>query len=248
VIKLGLIVVGRENSKKTDMKAILAGCLVLLTISGSQAAIIANWTFETSAPATAGPIAPEIGGGTASASVTTGGTVSSPAGNGSAHSFSANGWNPNEYFQFQVSTIGFTGISISWDQVSSGTGPRDFGLFYSTDGANFTQFGASYVVLANAAPNPVWNSTTASGLYSYASDLSSIAALDNLAAVYFRLVDLSTVSASGGTVGTTGTDRVDNVLISGAAVPEPSTWVAGALLALPFGLHGVRYLRSRKRA
>ncbi len=30
-------------------------------------------------------------------------------------------------------------------------------------------------------------------------------------------------------------------------VPEPSTVVAGALLLLPFGLHGFRYLRNRKQ-
>ncbi|MGC3960080.1 MAG: hypothetical protein QM813_19755 [Verrucomicrobiota bacterium] len=34
----------------------------------------------------------------------------------------------------------------------------------------------------------------------------------------------------------------------GAAVPEPSTYLAGLLLGLPFGVRGVRYLRSRKRA
>lgn len=33
-----------------------------------------------------------------------------------------------------------------------------------------------------------------------------------------------------------------------AVVPEPSTYLAGLLLALPFGVHGVRYLRNRKRA
>lgn len=31
-------------------------------------------------------------------------------------------------------------------------------------------------------------------------------------------------------------------------VPEPSTFIGGALLALPFGVQGVRYLRNRKRA
>lgn len=30
-----------------------------------------------------------------------------------------------------------------------------------------------------------------------------------------------------------------------SAVPEPSTWIAGALLGLPFGLQGVRYFRKR---
>ena len=33
-----------------------------------------------------------------------------------------------------------------------------------------------------------------------------------------------------------------------SAVPEPSTYLAGALLLLPFGLQGIRHLRSRKQA
>jgi hypothetical protein len=32
------------------------------------------------------------------------------------------------------------------------------------------------------------------------------------------------------------------------AVPEPSTFIAGALLAFPFGLQGARWLRNRKQA
>ncbi len=39
---------------------------------------------------------------------------------------------------------------------------------------------------------------------------------------------------------------IDNIQV--AAVPEPSTFIAGALLALPFGVQGIRYLRNRKRA
>jgi hypothetical protein len=42
--------------------------------------------------------------------------------------------------------------------------------------------------------------------------------------------------------------RLDDITLVGTAVPEPSTFVAGALLALPFGVQGVRYLRNRKRA
>ena len=36
--------------------------------------------------------------------------------------------------------------------------------------------------------------------------------------------------------------------ISVTAVPEPSTYIAGALMLLPFGLQGMRHLRSRKPA
>ena len=41
---------------------------------------------------------------------------------------------------------------------------------------------------------------------------------------------------------------LDNISISDAAVPEPSTYIAGALMLLPFGLQGIRHLRSRKQA
>ncbi|MDB6125107.1 MAG: hypothetical protein JWQ71_4100 [Pedosphaera sp.] len=54
---------------------------------------IALWTFETTAPTTAGPISPETGSGSALGSHTSGSAVySSPSGNGSAKSFSANFW------------------------------------------------------------------------------------------------------------------------------------------------------------
>jgi hypothetical protein len=32
------------------------------------------------------------------------------------------------------------------------------------------------------------------------------------------------------------------------AVPEPSTYIGGALLLLPFGLQGIRHLRERRHA
>jgi len=41
---------------------------------------------------------------------------------------------------------------------------------------------------------------------------------------------------------------IDDFTFTATAVPEPSTLLAGALLALPFGVQGVRYLRNRKRA
>ncbi len=40
---------------------------------------------------------------------------------------------------------------------------------------------------------------------------------------------------------------IDNVQLNSAAVPEPSTWVAGALMVLPFGIQGLRAFRMRKQ-
>ena len=209
--------------------------LLALNLTSAKADVLADWTFQSALSTnniigsgltpsgTQSGIQADIGTGTASAShATTTSAWSIPAGNGSTNSWSVNNWSANDYFQFQVSTLTFQNINISFDQTSSGTGPRDFGLFYSTDGTTFTQFGANYTILPNGtAPNAAWNATTGSPAYSYSFDLSSITALNNSTADYFRLVDQSTVSANGGTVGTGGTDRVDNFTVS--TVPEPAT-------------------------
>lgn len=209
--------------------------MLALNLTSAKADILADWTFQSALSTnniigagltpsgTQSGVLADIGTGTASAShATTNSAWSIPAGNGSSNSWSVNNWSVGDYFQFQVSTLTFQNINVSFDQTSSGTGPRDFGLFYSTDGTIFTQFGANYSVLANgAAPNPGWNPATANSVYSFAFDLSAITALNNSSADYFRLVDMSTTSASGGTVGTVGTDRVDNFMVS--TVPEPAT-------------------------
>jgi hypothetical protein len=95
---------------------------------------------------------------------------------------------------------------------------------------NFTTV-ASYMVLVNGAPNIAWSSGTYQSAFTFNFDLSSVTAIDNAASVTFRLVDMSTVSASGGAVGTGGTDRVDNFTVY--VVPEPTGLVAvGGLLLL----------------
>ena len=203
-----------------------ASCVPLMAVT-SRATTIADWTFETTPPASSGPITADSGvnAGTAQATGSHVGvaTYSSPAGNGSAHSFSSNNWAVGDYYQFEASTATYSNIEFVWDQASSNTGPGQFQLQYSTDGTSFTNFGSAYTVLANAAPNPVWNSSTSSSGYTTTDNLSSITGLNNAAEVYFRLVDTLTTSASGGTVGSSGTDRVDNVIIETA----PSSAVLG---------------------
>ena len=213
-------------------RLLLAASLALAS-SAAPAITLTTWTFETSAPLTAGPFNPEVGTGSASGSHTSGSVVySSPAGNGSAKSFSSNYWSVGDYYQFSTSTLGWVNLSLSWDQTSSSTGPRDFKLAYSTDGTSFTDF-ASYSVPNNASPN-AWSSTgqpVAAARFS--QDLSSITALNNQATVWFRLIDNGTTSANGtGTVAPTGTDRVDNFSVAGLPLPA-GVWLMGSgLLAL----------------
>ena len=48
------------------------------------------------------------------------------AGNGSTKSLSANNWSVGDYWQLQLSTVGFSGLSLSYDQTGSATGPQGF--------------------------------------------------------------------------------------------------------------------------
>ncbi|MBX3358979.1 MAG: PEP-CTERM sorting domain-containing protein [Phycisphaeraceae bacterium] len=226
------------NSRKM---AFVAGAVCAALAGAANADVIANWTFETSLPDTAGPYAAEAGANAASSFASgfhaTSTTYSNPVGNGSAESYSSNAWSLGDYYQFTTSTLGYTSITISFDQSSSNTGPRDYNLMWSTNGTTFTQLGSTYAVLANASPNPVWSSGTYQPAYTF-GPIAATSALDNQATIYFRLVQASTVSANGGTVAATGTDRVDNVIISGT-VPAP-----GAVALL--GMGGLLAARRRR--
>jgi hypothetical protein len=184
---------------------------------------IATWTFETSAPSasatTISSIAAEVGTGTASGRHANSSAWSSPVGNGSAKSFSANTWASGDYFQFQVSTTGRSGISFSFDANRSNTGPASCKLQYSTDGTSYTDYGSVFSI--NAVTS--WSSTSSTPSR-YSFDLSSISNINNQGNVYFRIV--ATAPATGNTGS--GSFRVDNVSVNYSETPRPSITTNGA--------------------
>jgi len=206
-------------------------------VSRAHAAAItqADFTFETSGLAFStsvtqgsnafGPVIAEIGSGSAYGShAATNAVFSSPAGNGSLHSFSNNVWAAGDYYQFVVPTTGIQNIVFSYDQISSSTGPKVFDLLYSSDGSSYQTAGSYAIALTETATNSTggtasestWG-TSASGAYNHSFDLSSITALNNDANAIFEIVEADTTTA------TAGTDRIDNVIVSGSAVPEPAS-------------------------
>jgi len=216
-----------------------------------RATVIADWSFEASQPNGSGNTIAGIqaeDGVNAASSIASGyhqnsSSWSSPSGDGTAHSFCANHWAVNDYFQFETSTIGFRDIEITFEQTSSSTGPSAFEVVYSTDGVTYAGFvGDTYAVGTTS-----WSSTGPLKATILDFDLSSIAAINDSSVVYFRLVDLNSVAAGGGSVGSSGTARVDDFSINGAVVPVPEpAWQGLVSAMLPLILCGLVLWRLRE--
>lgn len=233
-----------------------AAAAVAAAVSMSSAAVgqslIAGWTMPTAFPTGTGnvptgtsylPPGPNGAGVADQGANTTGSqlisvhalaaaTYTSPSGNGSQYAFSSNNWSPGDYYQVTLSTLGFTNVSISWDQARSSTGPAAFRLLMSTDGGtNFSEL-MSYTVLQSGgggAPG-TWSSTTYNPLYTNTFSVSSAA--DNLSQVIFRFQNFESVASAA-----TGSNRIDNIAVSG--VPAP-----GAVALLGFA--GLAARRRRR--
>ncbi len=214
-----------------------AAAVIAGAASASAQVTLAGWTFETSIPATAGPHVAEGGVFAATSNAlgfhTDPGTVySNPAGNGSPESFSSNFWSIGDYYQFSTSTIGYDSISLRFDQARSSTGPTTFDVLWSIDGIIFSTLMDDYTVLSNTTPPGVWNATTGFPEYSL-GPLGLPAGANDQAQIIFRLVNQV---APGGTAGT---NRVDNIVVSGTLIPTPG---AAALI----GLAGLIAMRRRR--
>ena len=219
------------------------------TYSARAQTLIAGWDFEgTSLPE--GSTGTSRSGFFASAGTQVGVAEASgvhtdrrtgwatPSGNGSGKSLSATSWNVGDYFQFRVSSLGFTGLTVGWDQIRDSGAASNFNFSYSVDGTNFTSF-AAYVVsspatFADNSSADWWSGSTRAINTSYFYDLSTVTGLDNQSDVFFRLVatSLSTDTRHRG--------AIDNVIVTG--VPEPS-----AVSLVFLGLGGWMAFRRRRQ-
>jgi hypothetical protein len=213
-----------NGTRKVALTAaiVLAASAVMSGRASAVNDLNAGWTFESpnfgpyptgsGVVGATGPNALADGGtqaGTATVKavhVSTGTTTTTPAGNGSAQSYSTNQWAVNDYYQIQTSTLGATNIGLQFEQTGSSTGPRDFKVQYSTNGTTFTDFANYQLTGATwASGGPISPPQLDTYSYSFGS------VLDNLANVYIRLTQADNVSNNGGTVQVAGTGRIDNV-------------------------------------
>jgi hypothetical protein len=136
-----------------------------------------------------------------------------------------------------VSTVGFSGVIISYDLRHSNTSSAHEQFQYSLDGTNFIDF----ALFEGNAGDTWFNNRLV--------DLSSVSGADNNADFAFRIVaafkdDGYVASNPASGYGTSGTWRFDMVTVQAAPVPEADSY---ALLLAGLGLVGWRARRRLGR-
>ena len=127
---------------------------------------------------------------------------------------------------FNVGTLGFSNIIVSFATQGTSTGFNSNQFQYSLDGISFVNFGAAFTP------------ATAFGSVPLVFSLAAIVGLNDNPNAAFRIV-------FNGASSSTGTNRLDNFVVEGtpSGVPEPTS----AILLLS-GLSGLYRVRKRRRA
>ncbi|MCL2564088.1 MAG: S-layer homology domain-containing protein, partial [Oscillospiraceae bacterium] len=118
------------------------------------------------------------------------------------------------WWEVNLSSAGYTNLSVSWRQRSSNTGPRDWRLEYSTDRATW-----------HPADNPVIPNITAN-LTARTGTLPVGA--DNQGVLYVRWVIASNTGVNGNPVGGGGTTQIQDIVISGTPATDTPNVSVGA--------------------
>jgi hypothetical protein len=206
---------------------------------------ISQWTFEPLQGTNANPT-PNTGSGSATlvGSMTGVGTATgmllSGSGCGAQSGANPGAWaiatanpgttNESSGAQFNVSTVGRSGIIVQWDQRFSNSSTNTVRLQYTTDGTtwnNFTMTASNTTLCAGSLNNGRFENNAGDVYRRVIVNLSAITAVDNNANFGFRAVAAHYQSTgqfrqsnTPASVATGGTWRFDNVTVSGTVIPS----------------------------
>lgn len=221
----------------------------LASLNANAQSTIASWTYDPVQGTTSNPT-PNIGTGTSSVvnlvtAPTTAQGISSITGCGSGNSgfgwqhlnFDPGSSNEVNGLRYNVGTIGYSNIIVSWDQRFSKTAPNTVRLQYTTNGStwvNYTMTGSNTTICAGSINvNGCFETNTGDSYRRVKVDLSSIVAANNNAnfgvrilASHYQLTGQYRQSNTPSSIATnSGTWRFDNVNFLGT----PNT--AGAVIS-----------------
>ncbi|MFN7674362.1 SdiA-regulated domain-containing protein, partial [Flavobacterium sp.] len=206
---------------------------------------ISQWTFEPLQGTNANPT-PNTGSGSATlvgsmtGVATATGMLLSGSGCGAQSGANPGAWaiatanpgttNESSGAQFNVSTVGRSGIIVQWDQRFSNSSTNTVRLQYTTDGTtwnNFTMTASNTTLCAGSLNNGRFENNAGDVYRRVIVNLSAITAVDNNANFGFRAVAAHYQSTgqfrqsnTPASVATGGTWRFDNVTVSGTVIPS----------------------------
>ena len=159
---------------------------VLIQTAGAES--LAAFSY-TAAPEAGLPAAATAGSGTLD--------VSGASYSGFSKGIAAKGWSEGAGFTVAVNAAGYTDLKFSADMRSSGTGPANFALEYSIDGASWTKISGTDVTL----------STSLASVYQQ----TSLPAALSGKAFTLRVTMQGNTSVNQSTVGTNGVTSINNI-------------------------------------
>src|SRR5215212_5455753 len=211
-------------------------CAVLIFLAASQAAMadeLAVWNFNDSnlnVDHGIGTLTTTINAANISfaAGTTNNARQSDAAGQALSIQGGTSNANNGRNITFNVSTVGFSNIVVSFATQGTSTGFNSNQFQYSLDGISFIDFGSPFTP------------ATAFGSVPIVFSLAAIVGLNNNPNAAFRIL-------FNGATSSTGNNRIDNIVVDGtsidtAEVPEPTS-----VLLLLSGLGGLYKIKQRKK-
>ena len=220
----------RRLTRRLSFNFIIAIFVLFCAVQATRADEIGVWNFNDS------NLNVDRGTGTVSTTITAanilfaaGTTNNARQGDVAGQALSLQGGtgtaNNGRHLTFNVSTLGFSNIIVSFATQGTSTGFNGNQFQYSLDGITFVNFGAPYTPAAAFGSIPI------------VFTLASIVGLNDNPNAAFRIIFNGASSA-------TGTNRIDNFVVEGtpSGVPEPAT-----LVLLITGLSGLYGMKKRRR-
>lgn len=184
----------------------LVNALAVPVAFAADAVTVAAWDY-TAVPTTAA-VPATSGAALAGATLTNFKNVTPTY---STTSLSINGWDNGagtKYWQVSISTKNYENLTLSAKTRSSGTGPRDFKVVYSTDN------GLTWNDIQNSA-----YAITGTALSNYMPTITLPADAADKDNILINFIMTSNTTASGGTVASTGTSNINNIIVAGSEIP-----------------------------
>jgi len=222
----------------------VSSLVAAVVVMPSTAAVVVGWTMPTAFPtgsgAPSGTSYVPYGSGLADQGDQIAGSqiravharadtfYTTPAGNGSAYAFSSNAWTAGDFYEISFNATNYSGLTLSWDQARSSTGPASFAVSLSIDGGAFQDIFTYSVLQSGGGGSPgTWSTATYNSLYSFSG--MALTGSDNAASVVVRFVSLVTPSSFS------GSNRIDNIFVNGSFIPAPGAAALVGLAALVAG-------------